>query len=76
MGLTAGSRFLVRKSKKILGQKNASSAAPTWSGGCQYLFYVAMAAVDVQNAAARTMRRPQWFLINLPMLLRRLVVRA
>jgi len=35
MGLTAPSRFFVRKSQKILGQKKASSAAAIWSGECQ-----------------------------------------
>lgn len=30
-GLTAESRFFVRKSQKILGQKKAPRAAPTWS---------------------------------------------
>lgn len=30
-GLTAESRFLVRKSQKILGQKKASRAAAIWS---------------------------------------------
>jgi hypothetical protein len=34
-GLTAPSRFFVRKSQKILGQKKASSAAAIWSGACQ-----------------------------------------
>ena len=31
-GLTAPSRFLVRKSKKILGQKKPSMLADIWSG--------------------------------------------
>ena len=31
MGLTAPSRFLVRKSQKILGQKKPSMAATIWS---------------------------------------------
>jgi hypothetical protein len=31
-GFTAPSRFLVRKSKKIFGQKKPSIAAATWSG--------------------------------------------
>jgi hypothetical protein len=30
-GLTIGSKFVVRKSQKILGQKKPSSAAATWS---------------------------------------------
>jgi hypothetical protein len=30
-GFTAPSRFLVRKSQKILGQKKPSTAAATWS---------------------------------------------
>jgi hypothetical protein len=34
-GLTAPSRFFVRKSQKILGQKKASNAAAIWSGECQ-----------------------------------------
>ena len=33
-GFTARSRFLVRKSQKILGQKKPSTAAATWSGFC------------------------------------------
>lgn len=32
MGRTAGSRFVVRKSQKILGQKNPCRAAAIWSG--------------------------------------------
>lgn len=38
MGFTAPSRFLVRKSQKILGQKKPSMAAATWSVrlACKY----------------------------------------
>ena len=32
MGLIPGSRLFVRKSQKILGQKNDSKAATIWSG--------------------------------------------
>jgi len=33
MGLMAGSRVLVRKSQRILGQKMACREAASWSGG-------------------------------------------
>jgi len=53
-GLTAPSRFFVRKSQKILGQKKPSIEAATW-----------------YEAAVRTMSRAQWFLMSLPMVLRK-----
>lgn len=36
IGLTARSKFVVRKSQKNFGQKNPSRAAATWSVNCQY----------------------------------------
>ena len=68
IGLTAPSRFLVRKSQKILGQKKASMAAHIWSGGgsvdgTPY----SMLGIYAQAAAVRMTKRAQWFLINFPM---------
>lgn len=69
IGLTAGSSVFVRKSQKILGQKNPSIAAAIWSGVPQ------LASVSIefhpqgylQVAAARMMSLAQWFLISFPM---------
>ena len=68
-GLTAPSRFLVRKSQKILGQKKASRAAAIWS--VVLLVHVQMVGCVVfghlQAAAVRMTNLAQWFLINFPM---------
>ena len=70
-GLTAESRFLVRKSQKILGQKKASRAAAIWS--VVLLVHVQMVGCVVfghlQAAAVRMTNLAQWFLINLPMVM-------
>lgn len=68
--VTAPSRFLVRKSQKILGQKKASMAAHIWSKGHSVIGCSAFGGLRHQNsqaAAVRTMRRAQWFLISFPM---------
>lgn len=80
-GFTAPSRFLVRKSQKILGQNMHCRAAAIWS--VQRKGHVSLCGSvglergqlrekrDVQVAAVRMTRRAQWFLINLPMAKRR-----
>lgn len=72
-GFTAASKFLVRKSKKNLGQKKPSIAPASWSGRlCQSLALLIrdLATLDLQHADVRIMSRAQWFFISLPMLLR------
>lgn len=70
IGLTAPSRFLVRKSQKILGQKKASIAAHIWSEWSQFLKPSARRRKHAQAAAVRMTRRAQWFLINFPIVCR------
>lgn len=71
-GLTAESKFLVRKSKKNFGQKKPSIAPASWSRkSCQSRRKdLKTILVNIQQADVSIMRRAQWFLINLPMLLR------
>jgi len=73
IGRTAGSRVLVRKSQRILGQKKAWTAAVTWS---VFVMLVSCLLIltfgcccNLQAADERTTSLAQWFLISLPMVI-------
>ncbi len=70
MGFMAGSRVLVRKSQRILGQKMAWREAASWSRGGGLVGGCGRGRGEVQMAAVRMMRRAQWFLMSLPMVRR------
>jgi len=59
MGFTAPSRFLVRKSQNILGQKKPSTEAAIWSMDYVSRDIAREISRDVQTDAVKTMSRAQ-----------------
>ena len=66
IGLTAPSKFLVRKSQNTLGQKKPWRAAATWSAQESQSRSQFARRNNLQAAAVSMIRRARWFLMSLP----------